>query len=558
MRLALSMAFLSSATLLAAGPAVSASAPSLTLQQAVDRTLEHNLGLAVTRLDAWRALDAVDVSLSVFDPTLAWTNRLNGSRTPTDILNDDPAFRAHSSDLSLSQRYTWGGTLSLGTSLTRTWADSGTAGLASTFNPATNIAYTQPLLAGGWQAVNLTALISARQSALRSRLSLRATALDLIRDAEVGYWTLASARALVAFRETSLKSASSLLEQIQSRRSLGDATILDELQAEADVAAQRVGVLNARQALDNAEMSLRRLLGQGTAEDVDQPLAVDPLPTTAVPAAAAFSPWIRVVADFDFATEIQRANIVQADALVAQAEQNDQPSLNLSVGSGRYGEGGMGAGVSGGLDNYRRQAGWTNFAELRFSFPLGFREAEANLRAASRSRRQAELRLADVRQSLVFSARATWRELEAARARVEAATSALELQRQSYEGERARFAAGVLLLVLVRVRDCVRAAPTLLLVLLLFAGASERPPVRRRLGSAVADEAVGVYGGRGAARVHARRLAWRRDCEALAAREQLVQIGVEVVVQARRGAAPRAARPKVHGGGQKRPRERGA
>ena len=291
--------------------------------------------------------------------------------------------------------------------------------------------------------MNLTALISARQAALRSRLSLRAAALDLIRDAEVGYWTLASARALVAFRETSLKSASSLLEQIRARRSLGDATILDELQAEADVAAQRVGVLNARQALDNAEMSLRRLLGQGTAEDVEQPLAVDPLPTTAVPAAASFAPWIRVVADFDFATEIQRANIVQADALVAQAEQNDQPSLNLSVGSGRYGDAGpAGGGVSGGLDNYRRQAGWTNFAELRLSFPLGFREAEANLRAASRSRRQAELRLADVRQSLVFSARATWRELEAARARVEAATSALELQRQSYEGERARFAAG--------------------------------------------------------------------------------------------------------------------
>ncbi|MBM3868248.1 MAG: TolC family protein [Verrucomicrobia bacterium] len=449
MRLALTLAFLSSATLLAAGPAApapapaSAAVPALTLRQAVDRALRHNLGLAVTRLDAWRALDAVDVSLSAFDPTFAWTNRLTGSRTPAEILAGDPADRLHDSNLSLSQRYSWGGTLSVGTGLARTWADSGAVGLASSYGVGTNVAYTQPLLAGGWRAVNLTALISARQSALRSRLSLRASALDLIRDAEIGYWTLASARALVAFRETSLKSSSSLLEQIRARRSLGDATILDELQAEADVAAQRVGVLNARQALDNAEMSLRRLLGQGTAEDVDQPLAVDPLPTTAVPAAAAFAPWIRVVADFDFATEIQRANIVQADALVAQAEQNDQPSLNLSVGSGRYGDAGAaGGGVSGGLDNYRRQAGWTNFAELRLSFPLGFREAEANLRAAARSRRQAELRLADVRQSLVFSARATWRELEAARARVEAATSALELQRQSYEGERARFAAG--------------------------------------------------------------------------------------------------------------------
>ncbi|MFZ9992921.1 MAG: TolC family protein, partial [Opitutales bacterium] len=290
MRSALSMALLSAAALAVAGPAAPASSAPLTLRQAVDRTLEHNLGLAVTRLDAWRALDAVDVSASVFDPTFAWTNRLSGGRTPADILNGDPAGRIHDSDLSLSQRFTWGGTLSLGTGLTRTWADSGSVGLASSYDLGTNIAYTQPLLAGGWRAVNLTPLITARQAALRSRLSLRAAALDLIRDAEVGYWSLASARALVAFRETSLRSATSLLEQIRARRSLGDATILEELQAEADVAAQRVGVLNARQALDNAEMSLRRLLGQGTADDVAQPLAVEALPTTPVPAAAPFAP----------------------------------------------------------------------------------------------------------------------------------------------------------------------------------------------------------------------------------------------------------------------------
>ena len=47
-----------------------------------------------------------------------------------------------------------------------------------------------------------------------------------------------------------------------------------------------------------------------------------------------------------------------------------------------------------------------------------------------------------MRQNLVFTARASWRELEAARARVEAATSSLELQRKAYEGERARYDAG--------------------------------------------------------------------------------------------------------------------
>jgi outer membrane protein TolC len=201
-------------------------------------------------------------------------------------------------------------------------------------------------------------------------------------------------------------------------------------------------VLNSRQSLDSAEMNLRRLLGQGDAAAVEQALLVDQMPTAAVPAPQAFSPWIRTVADFDFGTAIQLSNIIQADAAVAQAEQNDHPRLNLSVGSSRYGNGTTGGGVSGGYESYRQRSGWNNYAELRLSFPLGFRESEANLRSATRARRQAELRLADTRQSLVFGARASWRELEAARARVDASTSSLELQRKSYEGERARYDAG--------------------------------------------------------------------------------------------------------------------
>ena len=394
MRLVLTLAFLAAASLPGAEPGAPASkaaalAGPLTLDQAIDRTLLHNLGLSVTRLDALRSLDSVEVSEAVFDPTFSWNNRLNGSRSYADVAGGLPAARSHDSDVALSQKFSWGGTLSVGAGLTRAWTDSGALASASAYDLGTNVAYTQPLLAGGWRAVNLSALITARQSAYRS---------------------------------------------------LGDATVLEELQAEADVSSQRVAVLNARQSLDGAEMNLRRLLGQGDAASVEQALIVAELPTAAVPAPQPFGPWIRTVADFDFGTAIQLSNIAQAEAGVAQAEQNDQPSLNLSVGSSRYGA--PGAGVSGGFDNYRQQSGWGNYAELRLSFPLGFRESAANLRSAYRARRQAELRLADVRESLVFSARASWRDLEAARARVDAATSALELQRQSYEGERARYEAG--------------------------------------------------------------------------------------------------------------------
>lgn len=420
-------------------PAAVAGAP-LSLRQAIDRSLQYNLGLAVSRLDALRSLDAVEVTAAPFDPTVAWTNRLGGSRPPAYLVTGAPADRAYDSDFSVSQRFSWGGSLAVGAGLGRAWTESGGVGTASVFDVSSNIAYVQPLLAGGWRDVNLSALIGARESASRSRLSLRAAALDLLRDAEITYWSLASARTLVALRETSLRSAESLAEQIRARRTLGDATVLEELQADADVSSQRVAVLSARQIVDGAEMNLRRLLGQGDAAAVEQPIAVEALPTAEVAAPEPFGAWIRVVAGFDFGAAIQRSNIVQAQALVARAEQDDLPSLDLAVGATRAGAATAGAG--GGLDNYRRSPGWNNFAELRLSIPLGFRESAATLRSAVRARRQAELRLADARQNLVFTARASWRELEAARALVLAATSALDLQRQSYAGERARYDAG--------------------------------------------------------------------------------------------------------------------
>ncbi len=413
----------------------------LKLSVAVDQALGRNLGLAVTRLDAVRSLDTIEQAEAAFDPVFGWSNRMNGARSSTDRLLGLPSARGFDSDLSLSRKFTWGGTLTFGTGLTRQWLDgNGVGSTASKFDFTTGISYTQPLLAGAGRAVNLSTLIATKQGATRSRLGLRAAVLDLIRDTEVSYWSLAGARTLVALRETSLRSAESLLAQIRAKRNLGDATILEELQANADVANQQVGVLNARQAVDGAEMRLRRLLGKGDAVEVEQAVIVESIPLTAVPAPEVFSKWIRQAAEFDFETAIQLASLVQADAFLDAARQNDAPQLDLTLSGANVGP--AVAGFSQSYDSLRNRAGWNNAVNLTLRIPLGYREAEATLRSATRARRQAELRLADVRQALVFNARAAWRELEATRARVEAATSALELQRQSYEGERARYSAG--------------------------------------------------------------------------------------------------------------------
>jgi outer membrane protein len=245
---------------------------------------------------------------------------------------------------------------------------------------------------------------------------------------------------LVALRETSLRSAESLLEQVQAKRRLGDATDLEELQAAADVANQKVAVLNAKQAVDGAEMRLRRTLGRGDAAEIEQPVLVEAIPPTAVAAPEPFTQWIRQAAAFDFDTAIQLSALAQANSSLEAARQNDAAQLDLTLSGANVGP--SVAGLNQAYHGLRDASGWSNSISLTYRLPLGSRESEAALRSAARARQQAEFRLADVRQNLVFNARATWRDLEAARARVDSATSALALQRQSYEGERARYAAG--------------------------------------------------------------------------------------------------------------------
>ena len=414
---------------------------TVTLAAAIDQALARNLGLVITRLETARALDSVEQAEADFDPVFGWSNRLSGAQSSFDRQNGNPAARDFSSDISLSRKFSWGGTLTLGTGMTRLWADGGSLNsTASNFDLGTSLSYTQPLLAGAGRAVNLSALIAAKEGATRSRLALRAAALDLIRDTEVAYWSLAGARTLVALRETSLRSAESLLEQVQTKRRLGDATALEELQAAADVANQKVAVLNAKQAVDGAEMRLRRTLGRGDAAEIEQAVLVEAIPSSAVAAPEPFALWIRQAADFDFETAIQLSALAQANSSLDAARQNDAAQLDLTLSGANIGP--SVAGLNQAHNGLRDASGWSNSISFTYRLPLGSRESEAALRSAARARLQAECRLADVRQTLVFNARATWRDLEAARARVDSATSALALQRQSYEGERARYAAG--------------------------------------------------------------------------------------------------------------------
>lgn len=419
-----------------------APASPLTLRQAIHRSLGHNLGLAVSRLEAARSVDTLALAESAFDPRLSWRNRVGSARTLAEINAGTPALDTFTSDLGISQPFSWGGELSLGLGTARTWLDSNGIGGDQDVSAGASISYTQPLLKGGWQAVNLAPVVSARLGAGRSRLQFRSATLDLIRDTENAYWTLAANRSLVGLRQTSLRSAESLRDEVAEKRRLGAATIQEQLQAEAEVANQQVAVLGARQQADAADTRVRSLLGLDATADAPAEVAVEPMPAGPVEGIVDYRAWLGGVLAFDLDARAQQAAVDAAQVDVDAARRNDLPQLDLTVAGSANGATGTFNRLNPALNALPNEHSWEGSATLTLSFPLGFRDSEARLRQAERSRRQADLRLADLRQRLTFDARAAWRDLEAARARLTAASAALELQRKVYEGERARYTAG--------------------------------------------------------------------------------------------------------------------
>lgn len=419
------------------------SARPLPLREAINRSLTHNLGLAASRLDAARTVDTLELADAGFDARFSWRNQFGSARSLAEITAGSPALDAFSSEIAITQPFSWGGELSLGGSTARSWLDSNGLPDDHDVSVGATISYTQPLLKGGWQAVNLAAVANARLGAGRSRLQFRSATLDLIRETENAYWTLAAYRSLVALRESSLRSAESLLGEVSERRRLGAATIQEQLQAEAEVANQKVNVLSARQQADAADTQLRSLLGLDATADAPDEITVEALPTDPVPGIADYRAWLGHVLNFDLDAKVQQSLVESSQVDLAAARMNDNPQLDLSLAGGVNGATGTFNRFGSALSALPNEHGWNASASLVLSFPLGFRDSEARVRLAERSRRQADLRLADARQRLTFDARATWRDLEAARARRDAATAALQLQRQVYEGERARYSAGV-------------------------------------------------------------------------------------------------------------------
>lgn len=119
---------------------------------------------------------------------------------------------------------------------------------------------TQPLLKNSGR---VSAMARLRMAAVQSDIAqqeYRREAMDMIAKAEAAYWGFHYAQQDLAYREESLRTATTILEETVVAKATGRLSTVEVIQAESGVMERRIKLTNSRQALVEATNALRSFL----------------------------------------------------------------------------------------------------------------------------------------------------------------------------------------------------------------------------------------------------------------------------------------------------------
>lgn len=415
----------------------------LSLERALDAALGNNLGLITDRFTTANQADAVVAAEAQFDVELFGNVSLSerqSAATGSTLDSAVPTSETRQAGVGASKRLSTGASLTLDSGLNRA-ASNNNAARNPDYSSDVGLSVRQPLLKDAGQTVNLAPIARAKVQAKQSLFSLRSSILDMLLETEIAYWNLAyaiEARALIA---SSINLAENLLEENTERERLGLVTPLEVLQAQTELLNQQEDIITAEQSIEDATDRLRILIGEDSLYDqADTILVVRELPQS-LPDLPSMQQVVQdtVLADMDAAVQEQQIEVQRINRLLAK----DETSLDLDLVGGVSYIGRDTDGESAYRGAYNADGyNWNVGMELRF--PLGMRDAKAQLRQAERNLQREEIRLAIIKQEKALAARNAWRAVNAGVKRIEVNRQSLELNRKSFEQERARYGSGLI------------------------------------------------------------------------------------------------------------------
>lgn len=439
----------------------------ITLEDAVKFALDRNLDIAVQRLNPEINDIAIAGIRSVYHPALTSTISTQSTTTPaTSTLSGGEQGAGVNSGVSnfnggVAQSIPWGGG-SLAVTLNNNRQT--TQSLNVLFNPTYNTnwsgSYVQPLLRGFTIDSTRQQLRVSRINREISDVQLRATITNTLSNVRNTYWDYVYATQAVEVAQQSVRLAEQLVTDNQTRVEVGTMAPIDVVQAQSQAATARQNLASARQTLQTSELSLKRLIVNGT-DDPNWNAQLDPVDRPEFhPEPIDIEAAVRRALSERTDLEVARKNLQANDVTFRYLSDQLKPQADLTATYGRVGLGGSrlittGTGVNrtvtgsipGGYGDalsslfnglYPR---WT--VSLAVSYPLGVSSQEASVARARVQVNQVQAQLKQIELQIATDVTNAAVTVQTSAERVQAAQAARELAQKQLEAETSKFEVGM-------------------------------------------------------------------------------------------------------------------
>jgi outer membrane protein len=436
---------------------------TLSLRDAILLTLENNSNVHIEETQIEAQKFALLNQFSPFDPLLQSSINVNRYSSPTYSQLQGTGVTGNTTLNSLSQtgQVSYTQTFITGTNIVGSISSNKNSTNSSYyfFNPyfssIFSFTFNQPLLRGAGRFANTALITIARRSLEQSRSSFEADVNDTILQVISQYWLAVQARGAVNVQQESLKLAEASYERDKRSLELGALPPLDIYRSESEAAARKVGVIQARYALDQAEEALRLTVGvdrDASLHALKLDLTEKPQPsgeleaidaTTALAQALSQRPEVAAIKD----------SLANDETSIRLAHNQLEPNLQLQ---GFYQSSGLGGNqfnittgqliAPGGFGSSMSQLFGFGFpgygASLTLSLPLKNHSGQAALGSALVSRTRDLSTGGQIREQITREVHDAVAQLEEARTALAAGTTSYDLAEKTLSSEQRKFELG--------------------------------------------------------------------------------------------------------------------
>lgn len=436
----------------------------VTLDEAVKAALDHNLDIAVQRLNpeindiSYAGLQsiyrpALTSSLFKQSTTTPSSSQISGASVGTAGVTAD-TFAANG---GITQAIPWGGgSYSATLNNNRQTTSSNNALFNPAFNTNWSAIYTQPLLRNFGIDSNRQTLAVTKINRDISDVQLRATITNTLSNVRNAYWDYVFAVQSVDVAQQSLDLANQLVKDNQTRVEVGTMAPIDVVSAQSQAATAKQNLVVAQATAHTSEIALKRLIVAGT-QDPLWTATLDPVDRPdfrpeAIDLDAAVRRALSERTDIDIAKKTEQQNDITLKFLKDQMK----PQADLVGTYGVQGIGGtqlirasnLGGGIQdvvpGGLGDAFSTLFHQNFPrwtlQVNIQYPLGLSSQQASVAKArvqlnqiQAQLKQVELQVATDVTNAVVTARSNAERVQAAQAAREFAQKTLEAEQSKFE-----------------------------------------------------------------------------------------------------------------------------